>query len=250
MEIYWGMVYFLFGIVIGSFFNVVGLRVPEKVSFITGRSYCPTCQYQLRWHELLPVVSFCWQKGKCRHCRAKIPILYPVMEFLTGFLLMYSYFWLGFTVELMTALLLISMLVVVSVSDIAYMLIPDYILLFFLPLLMICRIISPLDPWYDALLGAATGYLLVALIIFISRGGMGAGDMKLLFVLGLVLGWKHVLLTFFLAALMGSIVGMILKRLNKVASKQPIPFGPYIAMAAVIAYFHGDWLITSYVALF
>src|SRR5699024_11586891 len=112
--------------------------------------------------------------------------IYPVMEFLTGFLFMYSYFWFGFTVELMTALLLISMLVVVSVSDIAYMLIPDDILLFFLPLLMICRVISPLVPWYDAVVGAATGYLLVALIIFISRGGMGAGELQLLVVLGVV----------------------------------------------------------------
>lgn len=250
MEVYWLVVFFLFGLIFGSFFNVVGLRVPEKISFVRGNSHCPECHHRLSWHELVPVLSFCWQKGKCRHCQIPIAVLYPIMELLTGILFAYNYVQIGFSIELIVALLLVSMLVMVSVADIAYMVIPNKILLFFLPLFGLCRIISPLDPWYDALIGAAVGYILIALIILMSNGGMGAGDMKLFFVLGLVLGWKNVLLTFFLAALLGAIIGMVLKRLQRVKAKQQIPFGPYIAVSGLIAYFHGDELIALYISLF
>lgn len=250
MDVYWMVVFFLFGITFGSFFNVVGLRVPRKVSFVQGNSHCPACQHRLTWHELIPVLSFCWQRGKCRHCQARIAILYPIMELLTGLLFSYSYIQLGFTTELMTAVLFMSMLVIISVTDMAYMTIPDKILLFFFPIFILLRIISPLDPWYDALIGAVAGYLLIALIILISNGGMGAGDMKLFFVIGIVLGWKDVLLTFFVAALLGAVIGMFLKLLQKVKAKQPIPFGPYIAVAAVVTYFYGEKLLLLYLSLF
>src|SRR5699024_9009331 len=101
---------------------------------------------------------FCWQKGKCHHCGEPIAVLYPLLELLTGVLFAYSYYQVAFTTELMMALLLISMLVMITVADIAYMVIPNKILLFFLPLIILMRIISPLVPWYDALIGAAVGY--------------------------------------------------------------------------------------------
>lgn len=250
MEVYWTVVFFLFGLTFGSFFNVVGLRVPKKISFMRGNSHCPECGQRLSWHELIPVLSFCLQKGKCRHCQAPIAVLYPIMELLVGALFAYSYVQIGLSFELIVALLFGSMLVMVSVADIAYMVIPNKILLFFLPLFVLCRIILPLDPWYDALVGAVVGFLLIALIILVSNGGMGAGDMKLFFVLGLVLGWENIVLTLFLAALLGAVIGMVLKLLQRVKAKQPIPFGPYIAVSGLIAYFYGDALIAWYVSLF
>lgn len=250
MDAYWITTLFLFGIVFGSFFNVVGLRVPKHIPFSHDRSYCPTCKYQLQWWELIPIVSYLIQQGKCRHCSNNISIIYPVIELLTGCLFAFSYWEVGLSLELITALLFISMLMIIFVTDITYMLIPNKILIFFLPLLIIMRIISPTEPWYDAIIGAVVGFGILALIIIVSKGGMGAGDMKLFALLGIVLGWKATLLTLFMASLFGAIIGGILIFIRKNSRKQPIPFGPYIIVASIISYFYSDPIITSYLSLF
>src|SRR5699024_9528325 len=248
MEIYWGVVMFLFGITLGSFYNVVGLRVPKKIPFSNDRSYCPTCEHQLSWSELIPVLSFVLQSGKCRHCKTKISFIYPVIELATGLLFLFSYIQLGFSLELITALIFMSMLMIIFVSDLHYMFIPNKILWFFLPLLVIMRVLVPLDPWYNSIIGAVVGYGLLALIIILSNGGMGAGDMKLFGVLGIVLGLGNTLLTFFLASLFGAVIGIILKMRQKIGKGQPIPFGPYIVVAAIIAYFYVDKIIDFYLS--
>lgn len=248
METYWLIFFFSFGIVFGSFFNVVGLRVPKKISFTRDRSHCPHCKTQLRAVELIPILSFLVQGGKCRTCQTKISAIYPVIELFTGFLFAFSFWKLGFTAELFTAIVLISMLMIIFVSDMAYMIIPNKVLLFFLPFIMIARIITPLDPWYNAIIGAVTGFVLLAVIIVVSKGGMGAGDMKLFGVLGIVLGLGKVLLTFFLAALFGAVVGGIFMMFKKVEKKQAIPFGPFIVVAALISFFYGDVIIGVYLS--
>src|SRR5690625_3860285 len=179
MELFWSSIFFLFGILFGSFFNVVGLRVPQKLSFHNDRSFCPRCKSQLSWYELIPVVSYFIQRGKCRHCQTRISYIYPFIEFSTGLLFLFSYIKIGFQTELLTALFLASMLMILFVTDMTYMLIPNKILLFFLPIFILMRILSPLTPWYDPIIGAFVGFLLIAVIIFVSKGGMGAGDMQL-----------------------------------------------------------------------
>src|SRR5690625_201676 len=156
---------FVFGITLGSFFNVVGLRVPKKIPFANDRSYCPSCRKQLAWYELIPVLSFFLQQGKCRNCQQNISLIYPIIELLTGLLFVLSYLRIGFELELVTALLLISMLMIIFVSDMTYMLIPNKVLLFFLPLFVIMRIIQPLEPWWSAAVGGVIAFLLVAVII-------------------------------------------------------------------------------------
>lgn len=240
---------FIFGTVFGSFFNVVGIRVPKKISFHNNRSYCPHCERQLQFYELIPVLSYVLQRGKCRTCRTNISIVYPFVELSTGLLFASAYMYFGLQLELIVALLFISLLMIIFVSDIYYMLIPDKILLFFLPLFIIARIFIPLDPWYDAVLGAVLGYVLLAIIIIVSKGGMGAGDMKLFGVIGFVLGWKLILLTFFLAALFGALIGGALMAMKKVKRKEPIPFGPFIVLGAIISYFYGNTLIDYYLSL-
>ena len=249
MELAIGITFFIFGIVFGSFFNVVGLRVPLGEVFTNDRSRCPHCEQQLSAIELIPLFSFLLQKGKCRHCAAPIGLMYPIIELGTGLLFTFAYMQLGFTWELITVLLLISLAMILIVSDVRYMLIPNNILLSFLPLFIVLRIIHPLDPWWSSITGAVGGFLLVMMIILVSRGGMGAGDMKLLGVLGIVLGLAKVLVTFFLACLVGAIVGMLLKGWNKLGKKQPIPFGPYLVLAALYTYFYGDGLIDWYLSL-
>ncbi|RKQ29889.1 prepilin peptidase [Oceanobacillus halophilus] len=237
---------FLLGLILGSFFNVVGLRLPKKIPFANDRSACPHCHQQLSWYENIPLLSFILQRGRCRHCHGKISIIYPIVELLTGILFALSFHIIGFQLELITALLLVSMLMIIFVSDIKYMLIPNKIFLFFLPLFIIMRIMVPLQPWWSSVLGAIIGFGLLAVIIIISRGGMGAGDMKLFGVLGMVLGFEKVLLAFFLSCMIGALIGILLLLFKIVGRKQPVPFGPYIVFAALITYLYGDAILNWY----
>ncbi|MBO1003373.1 prepilin peptidase [Pseudogracilibacillus auburnensis] len=249
MDLFWTCLSFLAGAIFGSFFNVVGLRVPKKIPFSNDRSYCPNCEKQLHWYELIPIISFIIQFGTCRNCQTRISFIYPFIELVTGILFVYAYMKIGLHLELITALLLISMLMIIVVTDLSYMVIPNKILLFFLPFFILLRTLSPLEPWYNAVFGAAIGFLLIALIIFFSKGGMGAGDMKLFGVLGVVLGIGNVLLTFFIAACLGAIIGSILMIVKRVNRKQAIPFGPYIVVGALISYFYGNNIIQAYLSL-
>lgn len=242
--------FFLLGTILGSFYNVVGLRLPKGENFLTGRSYCPGCKRSLRWYELIPVISFLLQRRVCRRCEAKISALYPLIELGTGVLFAFSFYKLGFSVELFMAFSFFSMLMILFVTDITYLLIPNKVLLFFLPIFILLRLINPLDPWWSPLTGALTGFGLIAFIILLSKGGMGAGDMKLFGVLGFILGFKKVLLTLFLASLIGTIVGGFQRLMKHLKKGEPIPFGPSIGIAAIITYFYGDLFIELYLQLF
>lgn len=238
--------FFIFGVVFGSFYNVVGLRIPNGQSIVWPGSHCPNCNKILSIYELIPLISFLLQKGKCRNCYTKISPIYPLFELLTGFLFVFSFVHFGFTTELIVSLTLISMFIIITVSDIKYMIIPDKVLLFFAPILVIERIIIPIGKWWNPLLGAATGFSLLLLITVVSKGGMGGGDIKLFAVLGLILGWKLVLLAFFLSTLFGAVFGLIGMLFKKVERGKPMPFGPYIALGTLVSYFYGEVLIDWY----
>lgn len=241
--------FFLYGITFGSFFNVVGLRVPLKESIVRPPSHCTTCDRRLTLVDLVPVFSFIFLKGKCRGCGEKISAVYPLMELITGLLFAAAYLHFGFQLELVVSLLFISMLVILTVSDLKYMLIPNKILLPFGIAIFILRIFSPLTPWWDSMLGAAVGFGVLLLIAIVSNGGMGGGDIKLFLVIGLVLGTIQTLFTLFLASLIGAIVGVIFLKRTKQGRKTPVPFGPSIAVAALIAYFYGAQLVGWYTGL-
>lgn len=242
--------FFLYGIIFGSFFNVVGLRIPKKQSIVSPPSTCSNCKRRLTILDLVPVFSYIFLKGKCRSCGQKIHWIYPVMELSTGILFSIAYLELGFSKELIVALLFISMLVIITVSDLAYMLIPDKILIFFGALLIFSRILSPLNPWWDSVVGAFIGFSILLLIAILSKGGMGGGDIKLFFVIGWVLGMIPTLLTLFIAAFIGMIAGFIQLKIKKADKKTPVPFGPSIAAAALIVYFYGDVILEWYTNLF
>lgn len=241
---------FIFGLVFGSFFNVVGLRVPKKKSIVSPPSHCTNCNRRLGVLDLIPVLSYVLLRGKCRNCKKKISPIYLVTELATGVLFAFAYWTIGFQLELVIALLFISLLVIITVSDIAYMLIPNKILLFFAPLLIIGRIVVPLEPWWDSIIGAVVGFGILLIIAIISKGGMGGGDIKLFFVIGIVLGTFHTLLTLFVASVIGMITGIIVLKIRGKGRKTPIPFGPSIALAAIIVYFYGYNIINLYLELF
>ncbi|UOQ47292.1 prepilin peptidase [Gracilibacillus caseinilyticus] len=249
MDFIYSVFFLILGLILGSFYNVVGLRVPKKTFFSTSRSICPACKYTLRWYELIPVVSFIIQKGRCRGCKQQISVLYPVVESLTGigFLLAYLYF--DISISLCITLCLISLFAIIIVSDLRYMIIPNRILLAFLPIMVVLRVLSPLDPWWSSLFGAAAGYGTVALIILISRGGMGGGDMKLLGLLGILLGFPYILLAFFLANVIGLAFSLVILAKNGWKRKQEVPFGPSIMLGAIVTYLWGGEIVLAYMQL-
>ncbi|WP_042472169.1 prepilin peptidase [Bacillus ndiopicus] len=240
----------ILGLVLGSFYNVVGLRIPKNESIVYPGSHCTNCHRSLNAVDLVPVFSYLLLHGKCRLCKVRISPIYMVMELLTGICFAFSYWQLGISLELIVAWLFISLLIIITVSDIAYMLIPNKILLFFLPLIALGRILSPLEPWWDSLLGAAIGFGTLLLIAVVSRGGMGGGDIKLFFIIGLVLGTINTLLTLFLAAVIGMFASVIILKKHNQSRKTPIPFGPSIALAAIIVYFFGNKIMEWYKNLF
>jgi leader peptidase (prepilin peptidase) / N-methyltransferase len=238
----------LVGLLLGSFYNVIGLRVPKNLSIVTPRSACPRCKHTLTAAELIPIVSFLLQKGKCRKCGVQISPLYPLVELITGLLFIASPLLVGWNIELMIALTLVSLFMIIFVSDLVYMLIPDRILLFFLGIFLVERIIYPLDPWYDSIIGGIVGFGLLLLIAFVSKGGMGGGDIKLFGALGFALGLKTVLLAFFLSTLVGTLHGMLRIILGKHSKREPVPFGPSIMVGTLVSYYYGEQLINFYLS--
>jgi leader peptidase (prepilin peptidase) / N-methyltransferase len=237
---------FVIGTILGSFYNVVGLRIPQNKSIRAPRSHCQHCMHTLSPLELIPVLSYIFLGGKCRRCKAPVSALYPTVELSTGIMFAAAPLIMGWTVELFVAWTVISLVIVVFVSDFKYMIIPDKVLLFFGTVLIAQRIFIPLSPWWDSLAGATLGFFLLLLIAVISKGGMGGGDIKLYAVIGLALGVKLVLLSFFLATLSGAAIGGLGMILGLVQKGKPIPFGPFIGFGTLLAYFYGREIIEWY----
>ncbi|MCM3122584.1 MULTISPECIES: A24 family peptidase [Bacillaceae] len=240
---------FSYGLLLGSFYNVVGLRVPEGKSIVAPRSSCPKCGHQLMALELIPVLSYLFQRGKCRQCKVGISPVYPFFELLTGLLFAGAFLLKGWNYELLIALTLISLFIIITVSDLAYMIIPDRVLLVFAGIFALERIYQPLMPWWASLIGAAAGFILLLLIAFASKGGMGGGDIKLFALIGFAVGFKSMLLSFFFSTFFGAFFGIIGLLFGLVKKKQPIPFGPFIGIGTLTAYFFGEKIIDWYLNL-
>ncbi|MGG1514940.1 prepilin peptidase [Paenibacillus oryzisoli] len=241
---------FILGLVLGSFYNVVALRVPAKQSIVKPPSACPSCGTQLKTKDLVPVFSYLFSRGKCRHCQSKVSILYPIGELVTGLLFLWVYATYSISSETIVGLTLVSLLVIITISDLKFMRIPNQVLLFFLPIVILLRFFVPGNQvWWSYALGAVLGCGIIVLIALVTRGGMGMGDAKLLFVCGIVLGWSHILIAFVLACLLGSLLGGVLLLSGMIKRKQPIPFGPYLAVGVLIAYGYGSDLIQVYLNL-
>ena len=169
------------------------------------------------------------------------------MELITAFLFLVAPILLGWTIELFVAWALISLLVIIFISDITYMLIPNKILLFFTVVFLFLRIFIPLDPWWNGLAGAFVGFGIPLFIAVISKGGMGGGDIKLFGLIGFVMGIKGVILSFIFSTFFGAIFGVIGMVIGLVKRRKPIPFGPFIVIGTLVAYFYGDTLLNWYI---
>ncbi len=229
--------FLLLGMILGSFYNVVGWRLPKGESIIYPPSHCPNCNHQLKILDLIPVFSFILQRGKCRYCKNKIAWYYPVFEFLCGVIFMLCYLVFGITPELLKALTFVSMLIIIMVSDFNYMIIPDEVLLFFGCLLALeIGIIDGykvlISSLINGLIAFVAMYLLKVLGDFMfKKESMGGGDIKLMFIFGLVLGAPLAIISIFIGSLVGLPISLILLSKN---SEHIVPFGPYLSIGAII----------------
>lgn len=242
--------YILFlGLVLGSFYNVVGLRVPNKET-ILGRSHCPTCHHTLHAWELIPVFSFLFLKGQCKHCKSKISVKYMVIELLTAFLFLFSYVFLqDNVVEYILIVVFVSLMIIVTVSDIQYRIVPDVILVIFFPVILTLRIISDAMTWYDGLLGAVFGFVFLFLISLygkwrFKKEALGGGDIKLYILIGLVLGIQNVFVSILFSALIALVFNLIIRK------KDYFAFVPFIFAGSMITYFWGSAFTEWYMSLF
>lgn len=235
------------GLVLGSFFNVVALRVPVGKSIINPPSCCGHCGTKLRAVDLIPVVSYLISRGKCRYCGDSLSFLYPAGEVLTGLLYLWIVLRFGVTPEGMIGLLLVSLTVIISLSDLKYMKIPNKVLLFFAPLLLLGVSLFPSQPWWEHVLGGLLGGGII--LLFALRGGMGMGDVKLFAICGFVLGVPELILAFLIACLLGTVIGGGMMLIGRVSRKQPIPFGPWLMIGTLISYGYGSQIIQGYLLL-
>lgn len=237
MEIYYATLFFIFGTILGSFYNVVGYRLPRGESIAFPPSHCTKCGHRLTALELIPILSFLMQKGKCKKCGDKISWFYTIFEFLTGIMFMLSYLVFGLSLDTLIAITFISMLLIIIISDYQTMIIPDELLIFTGILLIIELFIkNGLSGTLDALLNGLIMFVIMFSIkkigdLMFKKESMGGGDIKLMFIYGLVLGWPTSCMSIGLAAFIGLPVSLILLKKN---NSHEIPFGPFLAVAAII----------------
>ena len=241
---------FLFGLAIGSFLNVVIARLPTGRSIARPPSACPACSTLIRWYDNVPVLSWLWLRGRCRACRAVISWRYPAVELLTAVLFALAARQLGPTLDLGTALLLLAALVAITGIDLDHQIIPDVITLPGIVVGAVANLTVRPGNWLDTLLGIVIGGGLFLIIILASGGGMGGGDMKLGAMMGAFLGWKLVLLAILLGVFAGGAVAIGLLSTGSKGRKDPVPFGPFLALGAVVSLLWGHGLLAWYLGRF
>lgn len=227
---------FFTGLILGSFYHVVAYRVPLGYSIIKPRSHCSHCSHVLRLKELIPILSFCIQKGRCTYCNRKISYLNPLFEGISGVLFLLAAVSVGFNEELIIAWTLLSLLFIVSITDLLYMVIPNRILCFFTGLFLIERFFIQPSLWWDGLLAALVMFMLLYIIQAIYPKGIGGGDVKLFTLLGFVIGTKAILLSLLFSSLFGLCFLIIFIILKRMTYNEPLPFAPFIALGTICTY--------------
>jgi leader peptidase (prepilin peptidase)/N-methyltransferase len=242
---------FIFGICIGSFLNVCIYRLPESKSIVHPRSACPDCGALIRFYDNIPIFSYIALRAKCRQCGAPISLRYPVIEFISGIFAVGVFLKFGISVEALIYYIFIAALLVITFIDIDHQIIPDVISLPGIPIFFAASFALPNMTFVDSILGILIGggslYLVAWLYHLITRKeGMGGGDIKLLAMMGAIIGWKGVLFTIFTASAVGTLAGLVVILKSGKTMKLKIPFGPFLAIGAIAFIFFGPQLIAWY----
>lgn len=254
------VIIFLLGLTVGSFLNVLIDRLPREESVAKGRSYCEHCKKPLLWYDLIPLVSFVLLKGKCRYCHSPISLYYPTVELVTGvmFVLIFDHLRdvphenikyqisnIKYVVSLIYYLFITSSLIVIFFADLKYGIIPDKIVFSSILVSIVYLFINHKSLIINHLVSALMSFLFFLILYIVTkRKGMGFGDVKLVFLLGIFLGWPYIIIALYFAFLTGAVVGciLVLWRKKKLTGGT-VPFGPFLVLGAIIALFWGPVLL-------
>ncbi len=246
------LIILIFGMCIGSFLHVCIYRLPSPKSITDPpRSVCPNCESLIKYYDNIPVISYLLLTGKCRNCKASISFRYPVVELISGLFAVCVFLIFGLTLPGLIYYIFISTLIVITFIDIDHRIIPDIITLPGIPIFCLSTFAIQEISFKDSLLGLLAGggsLYIVGLIYYLlkKKEGMGGGDIKLLAMIGALLGWKGVLFTIFVSSALGTVIGFILILSRKKDMTLAIPFGPFLSIAAISYIFFGEELIYWY----
>jgi len=244
----------LLGALIGSFLNVCIYRIPRNVSIISPSSRCPSCNTPIRPYDNVPVISYILLGGRCRVCGAGISLRYPFVEILNATLYVLVFYRFGFAWHTVIFALLCSTLIAITFIDLDFQIIPDVITLPGIAIGLVAGSLLMPDPFIrhsplgfaSSIIGLVAGGGLFYAIAVISKGGMGGGDIKMMAMVGALMGWKSVLLTVFLGSLTGAVFGIFLMISQKKGRKTKVPFGPFLAFGTFVTMFFGQEILTWY----
>lgn len=237
------IVIFILGLLFGSFLCCMGYRIPNKISVVRPGSFCPHCKKSLKWYMNIPLISFIFLKGRCAYCREKISFVYPLCEILTALLYLSAYLYFGFSIEFYIAIVISSALVVTIVSDFIYFYVSDRVILTsILALIAILYIFNGLNVTFYRLLSGIAMFLIMSAIKFVGdrvfkKESMGGGDLKLMGVIGMAVGFIQSFFVLFIASVSGLLFAIITmkKRSNGI-----IPFGPFLLLGALLVLYLKD----------
>lgn len=247
MEILIYALIIIYGLIIGSFLNVLILRIPEKEDFVMERSHCMKCGYQLAWYDMIPVFSYLCLKGRCRKCGEPISIQYPIIEAFNAVLYFWVFYVNGINFQSSIYCFVTSALLVISVIDFRTFEIPLGLTIFIAVMGVIC---AAMDYKHISLyiIGMCSVGLFLELLFIVSNGNwIGGGDATLMMAAGLVVGWKKIIVAFFLACILGAVIHTI--RMKVSDEDHVLALGPYLAMGIYIVMLWGDKLIHWYLTV-
>ena len=237
---------FILGALVGSFLNVCIRRLPKEEAIYWPRSHCPECKKTLPPYDLVPLFSYLWLKGRCRFCQSRISLEYPLVELLTALLAVWTFSEFGMRVQGISYFVFVSSLVVITFIDFHHRIIPDTLSIggTILGFLLSFHFLN-ID-YLNSLIGILAGGGLLLLLAYLyfkftKREGMGGGDIKLAAMIGAFLGYKAIFLTLFLSSILGSVWGLFMMVLKKESLQYAIPYGPFLAMGALLALFFQDY---------
>ena len=242
---------FVFGLCVGSFLNVCIYRLPLARSIVFPGSCCPQCNRPIRYYDNIPVLSYLWLKGRCRHCRNLISPRYPIVEMIAAVLALCTYLKFGLSLESLIYYTFMASLLAVTFIDIDHRIIPDRITLPGIPVFFLAALALPSITFIDSLLGLLIGGGILFLIgsvylLFTKKEGMGGGDIKLLAMIGTLIGFKGVFFTIFVSSAIGTLVGIVVMLRTKKGTKLALPFGPFLSLGAILYIFYGTQVLNWY----
>lgn len=248
MEIIYLILTIIYGIIIGSFLNVCIYRIPKNESVVVVRSHCMSCGKQIKWYDLVPLISFLLLRGKCRYCKTKLSWQYPAVEALNGILYGIIVLANGFNMTSILYCLATSALLALSIIDWRTYEIPVSFNIF-IGILGIIRLIVDYHHWYNYVIGmvSVSGFLLLILLITKGRG-MGGGDVKLMAAAGLLVGWKLIILSLGLGCVLGSVIHITLMKVKD--KDRVLAFGPYLSLGIYISMVYGEQIIRWYLHMY